>query len=121
MTDQEIGVANGWEDLDEDDRHSTVAFFKGGARCVVDIDGAEHGDEVLIWHGTSELVEDSTGTYHEVTVIEGYDEIPDGTDYVIEVLKNNSDKPVNARFASDIEEAREKAREEVEKISNNEY
>lgn len=121
MSNQEIGVANGWEDIGEDEKHSTIAFFKGGARCVVEIDDAEKGDEVLIWQGVPELVEDGTGTAHEVTVFEGYEEVPDGADYVVETMKNDKRAAVNGRFAQDLEEAKEIAREEVQNVSDGVY
>lgn len=121
MSKQEIGIANGWENVDEDERHSTIAFFKGGAQCVVEIDESEKGDEVLIWQGVPELIEDGTGTAHEVTVFEGYDEVPDGADYVIETLKHHSPAAVNGRFAQDLDEAKKIAREEVQKVADGEY
>lgn len=123
MVEQDIGVASGWEDLGEDDRNSTVAFFKGGARCVVETNGAERGDEVLIWQGVPKLVEEGEDAPYEITVFDGYDEdeVPDGADYIVTTLKNDRDAPVNGRFVQNIGEARDAAREEVQKVTNGEY
>lgn len=115
-----MNTPNGWEELSENEYSSTVAFFKGGGKCVVEIDNATRGDEVLIWQGVSELVEEGEGAPYERTVFEGFDndEVPDGADYLIEVHKNGQDRPVNHRFGMDLSDARDIAFEEMEKLNS---
>jgi hypothetical protein len=124
MEANKIGIADGWQDIssDSDEYHSTVAFFSGGAKCVVDMGCSERGDEVLIWQGVPKLVEEDDEAY-ELTVFEGYEEeeVPEGSDYLVTVVKNGNEVPVNSEFAQDIESAKDIAREEVENVFDGEY
>lgn len=113
---------NGWNELSEDTYSSTVAFFKGGGKCVVSLENATRGDEVLIWQGVPKLIENDEEPY-EITVFDGFDEdeVPDGADYIVETHKSNQEGSVNIEFAMDIMEARETAIQEMQNVNTGKY
>lgn len=119
MTALDITTSDGWVSLDDDEYSSTVAFFTGGVKCVVPTGNAERGDEILIWQGVPELIEDGTGTPHEVTVFEGYDEVPDSAEYAIETLPENSETPTNTEFAENLDEAITLVEREMTRVIDN--
>lgn len=105
-----LNTPDGWQELSADARDSTIAYFKGGAECKVEIGAADMGDEVLIWHG----VEDPPDEFH----LESHlgNDIPSDAEYLIEV--KNKGTLVRERFAKSSEAARERANEELQRLHN---
>lgn len=87
----------GWNRLESDERSSTVSNF---------VCGWEDGDglEVLIWKG----VEHEDGIWLESS---GYEEVPEGAEYVIEVMMDST--VINANYTDDEEEAKRRAKMQV--------
>lgn len=117
-----MNVPNGWRELDESENSSTVATFRGGGRCVSSDSGANQGDEVLIWEGTTRLVEEGENAPYEETVFEGFDdEIPEGAEYLVEVRQDNETVPVNNVFAETLSGAQQEAEQEMDNLEAGRY
>lgn len=116
-----IENASGWQVIQTDERDSTVATFAGGAKCVVPTAEDERDDEILIWQGVSELHETAAKNVHKVFIFEGYEDIPHGAMYVVQLHPTGDDSTVAHEFAKSHDEAVDIVMDFIEQRKDGKY